>query len=271
VAYAEDFTPTAAGNYLAGSPAVSDQSPVLAKRRAASAKRAPEIDTRSLARHAPTYVRLPCMVFAAVGALTHAGTAALEPIMAETRKARGVLDLLTYAGGVYEPSQACRGGVAVIARGYWLARQSLDRLMDQCGVPRRVAAHVGRNEHHLSAPASLSGLTAESAACTAQFYNGHLRLWMPTSDPARVRATAARIAGIAPEAVDLRELGANESPDGLAVLVPAIALARHLQSAPVQLIVAYDLGVHCQIPALPSPARAPRQVPERDIGVALAA
>jgi len=201
----------------------------------------------ALTRRAPADVRLPCMVYAAVGALANPGAQVVDQAMSDARRAPGVVNVYTYPGGTVEGSLACEGGVAVVTRGYWLARQTLARLMDQCGPALRPAALDGAQVP--ADRAMEANLTAASAACTVQWYNGQLRIWMTSSDPARVVAAAARIAGCRPEVVDLRLLGDADAVHGLAPLVPAIALARALQSAPVQLIVAYDLGLHCQPPA----------------------
>jgi hypothetical protein len=225
----------------------------------------------SVTRRAPQDVRLPCMVYAAVGALTNATAGTARQAMLETRKAPGVLNVYTYSGGVVEGSLACSGGVAVISRGYWLARQLLERLMDQCGAGARpVKLDDGVDAIDPTLP-SLSSLTAGGAACTVQFYHGRLRIWMSTADAPRVRAAAARIAGCPLEVVDLRVLGNTDTAQGLAALLPGIALARELQSAPVQLIVGYDLGLHCLAPVLAEPARALRDIPVRALPVALAA
>jgi hypothetical protein len=209
------------------------------------------------------------MVYAAVGALADAGSDAAALAMTETRKAPGVLNVVAYAGGTVESSLVCHAGVAVITRGYWLARQVLARLMDQCGAAAARPAPASREDG--TEASSVAALTASSAACTVQFYNGHLRIWMSTSDPMRVRAAAARIAGMALDAVDLRVLGDRDAPHGLGVLVPAIALARELPSAPVQLIVSYDLGLHCPAAVGAAPPRLRRASAARKTVVALAA
>jgi hypothetical protein len=232
---------------------------------------APALSTASITRRAPSDVRVPCMVYAAVGALSDAASDLTLQAMLEVRKAPGVLNVFSYTGGTVDGSLACSDGVAVVTRGYWLARQLLARLVDQCGDLVRPLGAAGGDDSVDPVAPTLSSLTASSAACTAQLYRGLLRIWMSTSDPVRVRSTAARIAGVAPDAVDLRVLGNTDTPHGLAVLVPAIALARELQSAPVQLIVAYDLGLRCQTPALAEAARSPWEVPARAKSVALAA
>lgn len=251
---------------LEATPAV-DAPPAPAVMTAAPAQ--PVASAGALTRRAPADVRLPCMVYAAVGALANPGAQVAEQAMADARRAPGVVNVLTYEGGTVEGSLACEGGVAVVTRGYWLARQTLARLMDQCGPALRPAA-LDRGEATDGGFNPAPGtLTAASAACTVQWYNGQLRIWMASADPARVVATAARIAGCAPNVVDLRLLGDADPVHGLAALVPAIALARALESAPVQLIVAYDLGLHCQPPA--DPARGQRDSGGRPGSIARAA
>lgn len=223
----------------------------------------------ALTRRPPADVRLPCMVYAAVGALVNPGAEVVELAMADARRAPGVVNVLTYAGGTVEGSLACAGGVAVITRGYWLARQALARLVGQFGPALRPVALDGGLDPECLSRASPSNLTATGAACTVQWYNGQLRIWMAAADPARVVAAAARIAGCPAAAVDLRLLGDGNAVHGLAALLPAIALARAVQSAPVQLIVAYDLGLHCQPPI--DAARVPREISAYPEGIARAA
>jgi hypothetical protein len=232
----------------------------------------PVVATTLVTRRAPPDVRLPCMVYAAVGAFADTDTEAVRQAMADMRKAPGVLSVLSYPRGSVEGAPSCEAGLAVITRGYWLARQLLARLMDECGMPAGAPAVDGGAEAPAPLGAVTGGLTASSAACTVQFYNGHLRVWMATSDPARLRAAAARIAGCAVADVDLRVLGSEDPPQGLAVLVPAIALARELQSAPVQLIVAYDLApgaapVSAVLDAV-APPEAPAEEPEGAVAMA---
>ena len=273
MAFAENYSATLARHYVAaasgsdpgGVPVASFMRRNSAAQAGTSGAAMPLGSATQSARRAPADLRLPCMVYAAVGVFANAGTQDVELSMAEARKAPGVLNVLSYPGAAYDGSLACKGGVAVIARGYWLARRALARWMDQCGT-----APLDGGEDR---PDQSGGvLTAAGAAvCTAQFYNGQLHLWMATSDPARVRAAAARIAGCALDAVDLRVLGHDDSPHGLAVLVPSIALARELQSAPVQLIVAHDLGLYCQASTVFEAPRALREVPGPDLVSALAA
>jgi hypothetical protein len=185
-------------------------------------------------------LRLPCMLYAAIGVPACSG-AALESVLAQMRGSPGVLKLIGFDDVAIDGSLACAGGVAVVARGYWLARQGLARLMDLCRDAADPAA--SRSGAGLPAPAP-EALTASSAACTAQMYRGQLRLWMSGADPAAMRAAAARLAEVPPADVDLRALGTHDGPHGLAVLHPAIVLARRLQPAPVQVIVSHDLGLH---------------------------
>jgi len=184
-------------------------------------------------------LRLPCMLYAAIGVPACSG-AALESVLAQMRGSPGVLKLIGFDDVAIDGSLACAGGVAVVARGYWLARQGLARLMDLC---RDAADPVAVSGAVLPAPAP-EALTASSAACTAQMYRGQLRLWMSGADPAAMRAAAARLAEVPAADVDLRALGTHDGPHGLAVLHPAIVLARRLQPAPVQVIVSHDLGLH---------------------------
>jgi hypothetical protein len=180
-------------------------------------------------------LRLPCMVFAAVGVPPACGEA-LETALDVTRRAHGVIDVVNLGDTGLDG-----GGVAVIARGYWLARQALARFIDQC----RDGVHLAAPPPDARRPALANEApTASSAACTAQLYRGHLRLWMGGSDPIGLRIAAARLAGVGADQVDLRLLGNLDGPHGMAVLHPAIFLAQRLQPAPVQIIIAHELPLH---------------------------
>jgi hypothetical protein len=265
MAYAENYNATLARHYVESKSREDCFPEAVAESVAPVASPTPVVATTLVTRRAPQDVRLPCMVYAAVGAVAGFATEAVELAMADTRKAPGVVSVLPYAGGEFAGSICCPDGVAVVTRGYWLARQMLARLMDQCGSPADRTRSQGE-----ASPAG-AGLTASSAACTVQFYHGHLRIWIAASDPARVRATAASIAGVAPAEVDLRLLGSEDGPHGLGALVPAISLARQLQSAPVQLIVAYDLGLQGLGAAAADAARVLREAALPNPAVALAA
>ncbi len=190
-------------------------------------------------RRAPAEVRLPCMVYAAVGVLPHHSTPEVELAITESRRAPGVVHVIRYPGLVCEHTGHARSEVAVVARGYWLARQALARLMVQCGGVVALPA---------------SNPVQEDVACpsrvtrgTAHFLDGRLRLWLATSQMEQTRALAARMAGIPEEYVDLRVVGEAEGAAPLDVITAALALARELQPSPVQVIVA-------QVVTVPLPA-----------------
>ncbi len=194
-----------------------------------SSLHAPHDSATPSSRRVPADIRLPCMVYAAVGELADAAAAATLAAMEEMRKAPGVVSVLTFETGK-SGAAAAPAGVAVIARGFWLARQCLARLIAQCD---------GSNTDALLAP--------DVARGTAQVVDGRLRLWLATAQPARTLDEAARCAGLAREKIELRTVGSMDGQAGVEVLVPAIALARQLQPAPVQVIVAQCAA------ALPAP------------------
>lgn len=190
-------------------------------------------------RRAPSEVRLPCMLYAAVGVLPRHATLEVDIAITESRRSPGVIHVIPYPGLVCEQTGVARSEVAVVARGYWLARQALARLMVQCGGVVALPA---------------SNPVQEDVACpsrvtrgTAHFVDGRLRLWLATSQMEQTRALAARLAGIAEEYVDLRVVGEAEGAAPVDVITAALALARELQPSPVQVIVA-------QVVTVPLPA-----------------
>jgi len=180
------------------------------------------------------------MLYAAIDVLPGSGAADVDFALAETRKAPGVVHVITYSGVDCGHAGIARAELAVVARGYWLARHALARLMEKFG-----------------GPAALSAVSAaERLACpsritrgTAHFVEGRLRLWVATSDMEGTRALAARLASIPEEYVDLRVVGEAEGAAPADILTAALVLARKLQPAPVQVIVAPVVTV--PLPAAP--------------------
>ena len=205
-------------------------------------------------RRAPCDLRLPGMVYAAVGALDHTSPA-LAPAMHAVRQTPGVLHGLSYLGAPVDDTLVCDEGVAVVARGYWLARQKLAQLMGDCGVLPQLSLLESEADQAMlrSGSARLAGLTAARSACTVQCYRNLVRIWACVEDRAGFRAAAARLANVPLSQVELCSTGSNKPMVDASVLVPAISLARQLQPAPVQVIVAYDLGVHCRLRAQVKP------------------
>jgi hypothetical protein len=241
VAYADNFTNNSAASFLFGRVAPFLRRPDAVNRQAEAPRLPPDTVSRTLARHTPTDVRLPCMVYAAIGALPRDAGPEAEQAIAAMRKAPGVLNVISYGAAIsFAEPLVHETGIAVIARGYWLARQSLARLLAQCAAP--------------GAAAPLPGPGAEGCVArgTAQFLDGRLRVWHATADAVRSRSIASRIAGIAEDSIDLRVVGDQESAAGLRVLVAAISLAHELQPAPVQVIVTVDDAA--QSPAVADPA-----------------
>jgi hypothetical protein len=187
--------------------------------------------TLSAVRRVPCDVRLPCMVYAAIASLPESARDAVAQRVAQTRKAPGVLHVISYADHLSLDGAGARLGISVIARGYWLARQSLARLVAECG--------GGDAETSVEAVPRQGSLDPDIERGTAQYIEGRLRLWVATADLARSRSLAARIAAISEDRVDLRSVGFLGREPGLDILVPAIALARELRRTPVQVIVAH--------------------------------
>jgi hypothetical protein len=180
------------------------------------------------------------MLYAAVGVLPRQAAADVDLVLAETRKAPGVVHVITYAGASCDRTGIARPEVAVVARGYWLARHALARLMEKLGGPAALSA---------VSPAEPMACPSRVTRGTAHFLEGRLRLWLATSDMAGTRAIAARLAAVPEEYVDLRVVGEAEGAAPLDILTAALALARELQPAPVQVIVAPVVTV--PLPAAP--------------------
>jgi hypothetical protein len=243
MAYAENYTATLSQHYVApsvnsGSAPSSSRASVLSalgfgKTRALGESQ--PVPPPPVTRRAPAEVRLPCMVYAAVGGFAHEMGDEAAPAIVDARSAPGVLQVIRYEGATVDGLLACRSGVASIARGQWLARQALVRLMERLGPVHGAASRKC---------AEPAGGGAAGSACTAQMVDGRLRLWIAGGDVERIRATAGQLAGMLAEQVDLQFVRGSENDLGPGVLVPAIALARALQPLPVQVIVAYDLGLH---------------------------
>ena len=168
-------------------------------------------------RRSPPDVRLPCMLYAAVGAVPFQGGRIPQEDLARARRTPGVVQVLPL-----EAQGGFAAAVAVIARGRWLSRQVLEALLTQwSGVSASLSGPRAANR-------------AEPETCTAHLLDGRLRLWVPTSDPERVRERAARVSGIEFRRIDVSPVGIGEAHDSM--LAPAIRLARELQPAPVQVL-----------------------------------
>ena len=200
----------------------------LSRGYGAAARSAPGASDSASAstRKSPTDIRLPCMVYAAIGVLP-AGIE-VDAALADMRKAPGVVQVIAYAGLLDPLAGEPRREVAVIARGYWLARQLLGRLLAQVGAD--VLYVEGRRANDDSNNEGVS-------RATAQFIDGRLRLWLATSDAAASHAATARLANLAPRDLDLRVLGKARDPASSELLTAAIAVSRELRPTPVQVIV----------------------------------
>jgi hypothetical protein len=175
------------------------------------------------------------MLYAAVSVRPRNAKVDVDHVITESRRAPGVVHVIPYPGLVCEKTGVARLEVAVVARGYWVARHALARLMEKCGAP---------------VPLTAANPVQEDVACqsrvtraTAHFVEGRLRLWLATSEMEKTRALAARLAGIAEEYVDLRVVGEAEGGAPVDLITAALALARELQPAPVQVILAPEVTV----------------------------
>ena len=251
MAYPRDFSPAIAVP-TASETVSSFRSALFAGGAGTSLRTGParaiqEIAARTLARHTPNEVRLPCMVYAAVGRICLPAHEA-EPAIAEMRKAPGVVNVIRFDLDAIDGAWPGQVGIGLVARGYWLARQSLARLLSQLGQANQADEESGYRFGSADADAGM-------ASCTAQFVDGRLRLWHATLDAGRSRVAAARIAGMGVDQIDLRVSGKQVGGSGFSVLVSAIALARELQPAPVQVMVAQELFTQgcalCTQPAAP--------------------
>lgn len=160
--------------------------------------------------------------------------------------------------------------VAVIAGSWWTAQSALallapvwdegdnaalstESLMEQ--LSRSVAQEAGHTFHSVgdgiddediplavhaeySAP-YLPHLAMEPLNCTAQLIDGRLRLWLPTQAPSIAVSTAARVAGLGEDQVDLHPtlvgsgFGRRLETD---MVAQAVALAMQMPGVPVQLV-----------------------------------
>ncbi len=200
------------------------------------------------------------MLYAAVGILPRQGLAGLDVAVADCRKAPGVVQIVSYPGLVCDQTLLARTEIAVVARGYWLARQALDRLMAQCGAPALLQRSSGPD----------AGV-ARAVCGNAQLVDGCLRLWVSTADMERSRALAARLSGIAEEYVDLRVIGSTPADASPEVLTAAIALAREMQPVPVQVILAPAFGIPALSLAAIDTVAGPESLPTLPASVPLAA
>ena len=108
---------------------------------------------------------------------------------------------------------------------------SLGDGVDQDDLPQALQAQY-------SAP-YLPHLPMEPLNCTAQLIDGRCRLWLPTQAPSIAVSTAARVAEISPDEVDLQAtligsgFGRRLETD---MVAQAVALAKEMPGVPVQLV-----------------------------------
>lgn len=171
---------------------------------------------------------------------------------------------------ILPPERGASGGVAVVARTWWHAREALARLpvewdeganadfdssqhreelahairtrhgfaLTSTGGAARVIEDAGRRlETWYSAP-YLAHATMEPISCTAQVGEGRARVWASTQVPSFARAAVAEALGIEETAVELHEqllgggFGRRLETD---VVAQTVRVAREVPGIPVQL------------------------------------
>ncbi len=217
-------------------------------------------------------IRLPGMLFAAVRGCPVPGAPLKAVDLSAVGAMPGVVRALQYEGAA-----GCAPGIGVVAANSWQAQLAVSAAHLEWSAPDPLRGTAdtaallrgmrqmlegesggfvfhqrgdgaGALEHAVrvlradySAP-WLAHATMEPMNCTAQWIEGtgsapRLRLWVPTQAPGFARATAARVAGLPDDQIDLEitELGGGFGRRlETDYLVPAIALARAVQPAPVQ-------------------------------------
>lgn len=169
------------------------------------------------------------MLYAAVGAISNEPEDSHVQTGTDARGVPGVIQVIRLEREIGDGFAVGASTLAVVARGYWLARQSLARMMPS-------GVHPG------SAPTDSAAIVATHA--TAQFVEGRLRIWVANVDINPIRERAAHTSGLPEDHIDVRTVGHREGDCSAAVLAMAIWLARRLESAPVQAIVASDRALH---------------------------
>ncbi len=210
-------------------------------------------------------VKLPGMLYAAVAMCPFPG-GALASLSADAVEAmKGVKKVI--------PLKADRSGapdaVAVVADSRWHAMQAVKKLelgwdpgpharLDSASLMHSLGealdAEEGFTYYSRGDIAALKGAKTVSAEyhapllahaamepvnCTAQFADGRVKLWVPTQVPSVAVSAAARIAGVPAEQIDLHVtllgggFGRRLDAD---MVVQAVAIARELDGAPVQLL-----------------------------------
>ncbi|UGQ48056.1 xanthine dehydrogenase family protein molybdopterin-binding subunit [Massilia endophytica] len=181
----------------------------------------------------------------------------------------GVLSVIDFTNAL-EGQTGARGGVAVVARSYWQAKQaaaalpirwepgehwnlSTDSIFSEFaealdGDDGHAFHQVGDVEEaskgampitaEYRAP-FLAHATMEPVNCTAQVKDGKVRLWLGTQVPSMAIDTAAKVGGVKAEHVELHEcllgggFGRRLEVD---MVAQAVAIARECQGRPVQVI-----------------------------------
>ena len=255
-------------------PVSGDVTPKAAAQRRLVGTAAPRTDIAAKVTGAAQYgvdVRLPGMLFAAVRTSPFPGSGLTNVDMAAASAMRGVSRIVTFEaasgcaagfGAVAQNSwqaqlavTACKAewtqppdgpadtgpllaGMRIMLEGETGGFVFHER-GDGAAVLER-SAHVERADY--SAP-WLAHATMEPMNCTAQWIPAsggapdRLKLWVPTQVPTFALSTAAKVSGLGKDQIDLviTELGGGFGRRlETDFLVPAIAIARAMQPAPVQ-------------------------------------
>ena len=168
-------------------------------------------------------LRFPGMLYAAVASVV--GAVPSDRDLAAARQHAGIVRVLEIAAMPSDAPDALEAppAIAVVARGAALACKGLAGLFGAASA---------------SAPAPAEEPVER---CAAQWRNGHLRLWLPTWDVAFYRAAAAQLAGLPERRVEVCTAGTGSEAGIAPGIVAALALARSLSPAPVQ-VVRYRLA-----------------------------
>ena len=170
-------------------------------------------------------LRFPGMLYAAVASVM--GAVPSDSDLAVARQHAGIVRVLSIdamSSSVVPGALDAPPAIAVVARGAALACKGLRGLF-------------GISSSGVAAP---TGEPVER--CAAQWRNGHLRLWLPTWDVAFYRAAAAQLAGVPERRVEVCAAGTGSEAGIASDIVAALALARSLSPAPVQ-VARYRLSV----------------------------
>jgi isoquinoline 1-oxidoreductase beta subunit len=212
--------------------------------------------------------RPPGLVYAAVKMAPVLGASLAGFEAGEIRNMPGVLQLVPLPGDPDRPAGA-RAGVAVVAAGWWQARQAAQALPVRWNVGEagrlsseavfeqfaRALVEDSGYVYHEAGTQDVSGVALtvsseyrapylahaalEPVNCTAQFVDGKVRLWASTQVPSVAVDVAARVAGIdrADVSIEVMLLGGGFGRRlETDMVAQAVTVAMALGGRPVQLI-----------------------------------